>query len=149
MKKTFNFKTAMWLFWPVLLLLGLGIFRWSSGEKYGAGKVLYQKHCASCHMDDGTGLRAIIPPLASADYVQKGGAEMACLIKYGVEGEMLVNGQIFSRPMYGHSEMKEVEIRNIINYIKHAWGNDGDEISFAEIKAALEACEGSEVVPTP
>lgn len=149
MKQRPNLKTAMWLFWPVLILVGLGFFRLTTNEKYGAGKILYQRHCASCHMEDGTGLRAFIPPLAGADYVQNGGAEMACLIRYGIAGEMLVNGVVFNQPMYGHVDMKDIEIRNIINYIKNAWGNEGEEISFAEIKAALTTCEGQKPIPTP
>lgn len=139
----------MWLFWPLLILGGLGIFRLTSSEKYGAGKTLYLKHCASCHMEDGSGLRAFIPPLVGADYVRESGAEMACLIKYGVEGEMLVNGVTFNQPMYGHIDMQEIEIRNIINYVKNAWGNQAEEISFQEVREALKACEGQKLIPTP
>lgn len=142
-------KTVLWLIWPLLILLGFLIYRFSSGEKYGAGKVLYEKHCQSCHMEDGSGLRGVIPPLAKADYVLEHGADMACLIRFGMEGEVVVNGRTYSRPMYGHVDIKEVEIRNIINYMKNAWGNQGEEISFAEVKAALEACKDQTPIPTP
>lgn len=149
MKKRNSLKLLFYLFWPLLILSGLLIYRWGGGETYPAGKALYQKHCASCHMEDGTGLRAIIPPLAGADYVQIHGADMACLIRYGIAEEIIVNGVPFNRPMYGQPDIKDVEIRNIINYIKNAWGNQGEEIPFAEVKAALEACEGRDVVPGP
>lgn len=139
----------MWFLWPVLILGGLGIYRLTSSEKYGAGKILYTRHCASCHMEDGSGLRGVIPPLANVDFVENSKADMACLIRYGIAGEIQVNGQTFNRPMYGHIDMKEIEIRNIINYVKNAWGNEGEEISFPEIKEALKACEGRETIPTP
>lgn len=142
-------KTILWLIWPLLILAGLLIYRYTSGEKYGAGKALYAKHCASCHMEDGSGLRGVIPPLAMADYVNEHAADMACLIRYGMEGEIVVNGRTYNSPMYGHADIKDVEIRNIINYIKNAWGNEGEEIAFKDIEAALESCPDTVAVPTP
>ncbi len=31
------------------------------------GKILYEYYCANCHMEDGSGLEGLIPPVAGAD----------------------------------------------------------------------------------
>lgn len=107
---------------------------------YKQGKILYQNFCANCHMDDGTGLQGVIPPLAGADYLALSGARSACVIRYGLEGEIVVNGKTYNQAMAGIDVLTEFEIANVINYIHHAWGNDFGYVKMEDIRSALDSC---------
>ena len=53
--------------WPVLVVgLAFFLYQQSGGSTNSAGQRLYTTHCANCHMDNGQGLRQLIPPLAGA-----------------------------------------------------------------------------------
>lgn len=91
-------------------------------------------------MEDGSGLRGLIPPLANADYVKENPVRMACIIRYGMEGEVVVNDTTYNQAMPGVPQLTDFEITNVINYINQAWGNDYGYVKFEDVKQALEAC---------
>ncbi|MFK8101427.1 MAG: cytochrome c [Saprospiraceae bacterium] len=105
------------------------------------GEAAYLSYCASCHMEDGKGLKTLIPPLAQADYLQKNSDDLACIIRNGLRGPIVVNGQAYDQPMSGIPNLSDVDINNILNYIKNAWGNDYGTIKLSEVQAQLEECK--------
>ncbi len=105
------------------------------------GALLYRNNCANCHMDQGEGLRGLIPPLAKADYLQKYQGDLACIIRYGMKGEIVVNGQSYNQAMPGNAELSDIEITNLINYINRQWGNEIPERSVQQVRKDLAACE--------
>lgn len=104
------------------------------------GEILYTNFCVNCHMEDGTGLEGLIPPLANADFIQKYPAEVACIIRYGTADSLLVNGMAYANPMPGFPQLTDFEIANIINYMNQAWGNDFGFLRFDEVEKGLKAC---------
>ena len=94
-------------------------------------------------MEDGTGLKGIMPPLAGADYVEEDPLRMACIIRYGMEGRIEVNGITYDEPMAGIRELSDFEITNIINYINHAWDNDYGFVRIDEVRERLDECVGN------
>jgi mono/diheme cytochrome c family protein len=125
----------------VLFILGL-LTGWACQKNpYKQGEIMYGTYCANCHMDDGTGLRGRIPPLAQADYLKKKPEEIACIIRYGKTGPIIVNGKTYSEAMPGVRQLTDFEITNIINYIHQAWGNDYGYVKVQEVQAALENCK--------
>lgn len=133
-------NTKQLLTFFTLLLAGIALFD-CKGNPYKQGKILYENFCANCHMDDGSGLEGNIPPLAGADYVGTAKAEIACIIRHGQEGVIVVNGISYSAPMPAVPELSDFEITNVINYINHAWGNEFGIVKLSEVRAALEACD--------
>lgn len=109
-------------------------------ETYRQGRILYENFCASCHMEDGTGLEGIIPPLANSDYVRNHQLEMPCIIRVGMEGEIVVNGKKYNSVMKGENRLSHFEITNIVNYVNQAWGNDYGIIKFDDVQDELEKC---------
>ncbi len=105
------------------------------------GEILYENFCANCHMEDGKGLKGLIPPLAGSDYLQKERDNVPCLIRHGIKDTIAVNGQLFYQEMTAITQLSDFEIANVINYINHAWGNDFGYTTIDEIQGALEACE--------
>lgn len=107
---------------------------------YQEGNRLYKAYCENCHMADGKGLRGLIPPLANSDYLIKNRAQIPCIIKHGIKGEIIVNDTVFNTEMAGNPKLSAVQINNIINYINHAWGNDLEESNIKEVKKTLQNC---------
>ncbi len=91
-------------------------------------------------MDDGTGLKGLIPPLAKADYFRDNPAMLACIIRKGLEGSVVVNGKTYNQKMAAIPELSEFEIANIINYINHSWENNLGYTKMRTIEAALKKC---------
>jgi len=101
------------------------------------GHALYDQHCANCHMEEGEGLRSLIPPLAGADYLAENPKAVVRGIRYGMAGPLQVNGVTYSEAMPGNEELSEFQIVNIVNYINQAWGNDYGRITVAETREWL------------
>ncbi len=112
-----------------------------SSSPYIQGEILYSNFCESCHMADGSGLGAEIPPLAGADYLQNNPDKIACMIRHGLSEEIIVNGVTYNQLMPGIEVLSDVEITNIVNYINQAWGNNYSTVTLGEVRAQLEACK--------
>ncbi|MCB0558263.1 MAG: cytochrome c [Lewinellaceae bacterium] len=110
-------------------------------QPHRQGEILYQNFCANCHMDDGSGLAGNIPPLAQSDYVRQNQGQLACIIRYGMEGAIVVNGKTYQNPMAGIPQLSEFEIANIVNYINQAWENDYGYLQLKAVREALEKCK--------
>jgi mono/diheme cytochrome c family protein len=113
---------------------------------YKQGKILYVRYCANCHMEDGGGLKGLIPPLAKSDYLAAHRAELPCILLRGQKGKIVVNGV-----EYGNQEMLPVkrltgdpltdfEMANILNYISTSMGNSEKIWTIDEIREGLKAC---------
>ncbi len=109
-------------------------------DKQNEGQRLYVANCQSCHMEDGSGLRGLIPPIAAADYLEQHREELPCLIRHGAEGPMQVNGQEYNRAMPGAEELRADEITNLLNYIQTNFGNNNQRYTMQEVTRLLEPC---------
>ncbi len=107
---------------------------------YKQGENLYRTYCANCHMEDGSGLAQLIPPLASSDWLRDNQDTLPCIIYHGMSGPIIVNGIEFDGQMPSNKQLTPVLINNIINYINHAWGNDFGQADIRHTEAALEKC---------
>ncbi len=110
-------------------------------EPFPQGKNLYAKNCENCHMADGSGLGANIPPLAQADFLKNEQDKIACIIRYGITDTLIVNGTTYETPMTGIEKLSEFQIANIINYINHAWGNNYGFVTIEPLRLQLENCK--------
>ncbi|HEX8327522.1 MAG TPA: cytochrome c [Hymenobacter sp.] len=104
------------------------------------GERLYVQHCASCHGDQGQGLARLIPPLAGADYLTKHRDELACLLRNGQKGPIVVNGISYNNVMPGEKGLSPAQITNLLNYIENHWGNKGPLRTINQTQQQLDAC---------
>jgi mono/diheme cytochrome c family protein len=95
-------------------------------------------------MEDGSGLQGVIPPLAKSDYLEPNRDRLACIIRYGIEEPMVVNGVKYNQPMAGIDRLSDFEIANIINYVNNAWGNENPYMSIEEVRKSLNVCQPTE-----
>ncbi len=110
---------------------------------YKQGKILYEKTCQNCHQEDGKAVATLIPPLAGSEYIGQNDL-VACFIRNGVKGKIMVNGVEYNHEMPPNFVLTATQIANIMNYIGNSWGNDAEYVSYKEVEEALKACEPKE-----
>lgn len=102
------------------------------------GKALYESHCANCHQSDGRGLGKLIPPIRGADYFKASIPRTAWIIKYGQDGEIIVNGEKYNQAMPPNPNLKPLDIAQITTYIYNIWGMEEGVISASDVADFLK-----------
>ena len=85
------------------------------------GKELYENYCANCHQKDGTGLGKLIPPLRDADYFKADIHRTVWIMKQGIAGEIVVNGQEYNQAMPANPNLSPLELAQIATYLYNSW----------------------------
>lgn len=104
------------------------------------GEQLYRSNCSNCHQTDGKGLRRVYPPLAPSDYVDTHFSQVICAMKYGLQGEIVVNGVIYHQAMPGVPSLTELELAEIATYIYNSWGRQRGLVEVKEVGRLLDSC---------
>lgn len=107
---------------------------------YTVGKALYEQHCQNCHAADGSGLEELIPPLTDTAYLKSNKKDLACIIRYGLEGEIIVNGIKYDKPMPAEGHLAPIEIAQIITYITNSFGNSQGLYDVNDAERDLKEC---------
>jgi len=133
--------------WSIVLFLLVSFIFLSCSTKsakfqqyYAQGQALYEKNCSNCHQKNGKGLGLVYPPLASSDYFEKNFNASLCLMKYGKQGDIIVNGKSFNKLMPGVPSLTELEIAEIATYIKNSWGSQNGIVEINQVTSALNEC---------
>ena len=105
------------------------------------GQQLYKARCSNCHQDNGRGLGRLIPPLDSADYLLNNMSRSACVIKYGLEGSILVNNVEYNQPMGPQQDLTDIEIAQILTYIGNSWSNSAGFYPVKQVSQFLNNCK--------
>lgn len=104
------------------------------------GEQLYRTHCSNCHQVDGKGLRRVYPPLASSDYMEANFERVICGMKYGLQGEIVVNDIDYVQAMPGVPSLTELELAEIATYIYNSWGHQRGLVEPMEVTTLLDSC---------
>ncbi|WP_229724618.1 c-type cytochrome [Winogradskyella forsetii] len=86
------------------------------------GKNVYDDMCVTCHMPNGKGVPKAFPPLAGSDYLRENQTQSIKAVKYGMSGEILVNGITYNSTM-SPLGLSDEEVADVMNYINNSWGN--------------------------
>ena len=104
-------------------------------ESMSRGSEIYEDFCMQCHLPNGQGVEHVNPPLAKSDFLMQNRDASIRSIKYGLNGEIVVNGKTyngFMQPM----GLDDDEIADVMNYITNSWGNKNDTmVTEAEVTA--------------
>ncbi len=113
------------------------------------GERLYGQHCASCHGEQGQGIGQLVPPLAGSDYLAQHPGQLACIVRQGLKGPIVVNGVGYDQLMLGvqdtttHRHLSPAQITNLLNFVEGHWGNHPGPAgarTIAGTEAELRAC---------
>lgn len=106
-------------------------------ESIVRGKEIYTDFCVTCHLPSGLGTENIYPPLANSDYLINNREASIKGIKFGQQGELVVNGKTYNNVMAPLGLSNE-EIADVMNYITNSWGNKNDKMITAEEVSKLK-----------
>ncbi|HYF70970.1 MAG TPA: cytochrome c [Ohtaekwangia sp.] len=110
-------------------------------QYYVKGEALYITYCSNCHQKDGSGLGLLYPPLNKSDYMSSRRQDVICLIKYGLQGEIIVNGKGYNKPMPPLPRLTDLEIAEIATYIYNTWSHQEGLIDVKEVSGTLSQCK--------
>jgi mono/diheme cytochrome c family protein len=100
----------------------------------GAG--VYTTNCSSCHQTNGAGVPGAFPPLALNPVVNGDPSKLIHIVKYGLSGKVMVNGQAYdgTMPNWGQS-LSDAQIASVVTYVRASWGNKASAVSAADVSA--------------
>lgn len=134
-------RVGFWV-WPVIILLTVVVLRaLLVADTKSAGEILYDQYCLNCHQEEGKGLGKLVPPLALADYWEESQSDLACIIKKGMDGPIVVNGITYDHPMPGNRQLSPSQILQLINFINSSWGNEIPALDISAVNKNLETCQ--------
>ncbi len=107
------------------------------------GESDYLEHCSGCHGTNGEGLGTLIPPLKNADWLNKNLDKMPCIIKYGIEDSILVNGKKYNEKMLPVEHLSVIQIANISNYIIKSFTDSTAYFSPNDTEVLLNNCKSN------
>lgn len=105
------------------------------------GQKLYMTNCQNCHGAKGEGLGKLYPPLTDANFFKENRAQLTCIIRNGMQGEITVNGQTFNEKMPGNPQLSELDIAYILTYITTNFAKSDTIYSHKEVQKALKNCK--------
>jgi mono/diheme cytochrome c family protein len=120
------------------ILLGMSSFRSGQGfdlkASIGRGKDVYITYCLSCHLQEGTGIENLYPPLAQSDYLMADKKRSIQQVLTGATDQIKVNGKPYTTPMAG-IDLTDDQVSDVLNYVQNSWKNKGAAITPADVKA--------------
>jgi mono/diheme cytochrome c family protein len=81
-----------------------------------------------CHLSKGEGVEGIYPPLANSNWLSEKRIESIKSIKYGLKGEIEVNGKTYNNYMASMG-LTDREVADVMNYILNNFGNADRKLS--------------------
>lgn len=132
-------KNSSFIF-GLFLTLAAATGIWSCHSTAGEGERLYRTQCMHCHHEDGSGLKQLMPPLRNSSFMAQHQEKLACIIRYGMDSSIVVNGVEYHQPMPGNEYLSEVQITNLVNYISTNFGNKLPYVQVQEVQQQLKAC---------
>jgi len=97
------------------------------------GKAVFLKYCMPCHQKDGSGVPSMFPPVRKSDWVNGDKKKIISVILNGLEGEINVNGEIYSQVMPKQDYLSNKQIAQVLSYLRLNLGNKSDSVTVKEV----------------
>ena len=104
------------------------------------GEELYRRYCSNCHQLNGKGLGLLYPPLDVSDFIDSNRNSVICIIKNGIQGELIVNGKSFNQPMKGIPQFTDLEIAEVTTFLYNNWGRNKGIVEVTEVTSVIQKC---------
>ncbi|MEM9327571.1 MAG: cytochrome c, partial [Bacteroidota bacterium] len=114
-----------------------------------AGESIYYKYCGICHQSNGKGARGRWPALTDPQWIAGDKASLISIVLNGLEGEIEVNGIAYNEVMPQHSFLSDIEIAEVLSYVRQSFGNDAPAITAEEVRKVREGSATNYEKPTP
>jgi len=131
-------KVIVPLYFLAVVVLGLSLFQEPNlKESMQRGIEIYGDFCVTCHLEKGEGVSHVFPPLANSDYLVKNREASIKGVKYGQQGEIVVNGITYNSAM-APLGLEDEEVADVMNFILNSWGNTSDKMVTTEEVSAIK-----------
>jgi mono/diheme cytochrome c family protein len=100
------------------------------------GEEIYGELCVTCHLPNGKGVAGAFPPLNPSDWLTEKRKESIHAVKYGLKGEIVVNGQTYNGVMLPLG-LEDDEVADVMNYTIQTW-NSGEMVTVEEVQAVTK-----------
>ena len=100
--------------------------KWTVDELKARGELVYAANCVACHQATGKGLPPAFPPLAGSKVVNGPKAPQVALVLKGKPGTAMAS----------FAQLSDADLAAVITHTRTAWGNKGDAVMPADIRAA-------------
>ena len=94
----------------------------ASAKSIAQGKQIYQEFCIQCHLGNGKGTAAVIPPVDNSNWLTKKRKESIHAVKFGQSGPIIVNDKKYNGNM-APMGLNDQEVADVMNYIMNSWSN--------------------------
>jgi hypothetical protein len=64
-----------------------------------------------------------------------------CVMKNGIEGELIVNGKSFNKKMPAIPSLTDIEVAEIATYIYNTWGREHGIVEVQDVSRILSQCD--------
>jgi mono/diheme cytochrome c family protein len=105
---------------------------------FNKGAELFTQHCATCHGEQGQGMRVegsvALPALAGNRAITLANTTnlVRILLAGGYAPSTVGNPRPFGMPPFAHV-LNDEDIAAVTTYIRHAWGNQADSVTAADV----------------
>jgi len=104
-------------------------------ESMQRGSEIYADFCVTCHLEKGEGVANTFPPLTESDYLIKNREASIRGVKFGQQGEIVVNGVTYNNAM-APLGLEDEEVVDVMNYVMNSWGNTQEKmVTLEEVEA--------------
>jgi len=105
------------------IISGWAIVQNNTPQSISRGKEVYGLYCQNCHMENGSGMPEVNPPLVKADYMKRPAKDLISVILKGSTASLTINGKRYVGAMPAQEYLNDEQIADVLNYIKNSWGN--------------------------
>jgi mono/diheme cytochrome c family protein len=109
-------------------------------QYYVQGEQLFIQHCSNCHQKDGKGLGLLYPPVNQSDFIEENFEKVICIIRNGIKGDIVVNGNTYNKEMPPMPALTDLEIAEITTYLYNTWGREKGIIEVKDASQILTNC---------
>lgn len=107
-----------------------------SCQSYQSGESTYEAYCVNCHMEDGSGLLHLIPPL-NRPFKRTTTTQLICLIRLGQPSP---DSSTQLLPMPPFPQLSNIDVANVLNYIHWKWQPGDVFLTSDQVQKALNSC---------
>ena len=104
-------------------------------ESMERGKKVYDQYCMSCHMQDGTGVPRLNPPLVKTSYVIGDKTTIIEIVLKGFDAQVEIEGEYYQNTMAPHDFLTDEQIADVATYVRNSFGNKASVVVPADVKA--------------
>jgi mono/diheme cytochrome c family protein len=108
-------------------------------ESMERGKKVYDQYCMPCHMQDGTGVPRLNPPLVKTSYVLGDKKTIIEIVIKGFDAQVEIEGEYYQNAMAPHDFLTDEQIADVATYVRNSFGNKASVVVPSDVKAVRAA----------